>query len=500
MSKKLINARLRDLDNAADYTAWKQIARELDRIEGADAWRQDEASDDYDHLLIRERLARMRELRNNGDVRQLVFNLAESLHGNLGNIANPSLHGWCRFGTKNLIEEYTEEVSRCLDYICVGDFPDFGDDEKVLFFKRAGHSFGRSALLLSGGATLGMFHLGVIKALWEQALLPRVLTGSSAGAIIAAMAGTRTDAELPEIFDVDNLSLQAFQNVGLRNIVSSGALMNPVQLENCLARNIRKGSFLQAFERTRRILGVTVSPAQPNQAPRLLNYLTAPNVVTHRAVLASCAVPGVFPPVMLEGLDYSGHTVPYMCSKRWVDGTLSNDLPLLRLARLHNVNHYIVSQTNPHIVPFMREQNGRINRGLLPFARDAATLLSRDVLKLTRQHLGAVGMLGAARIVDQLNEILQQRYGGDISIFPHHTPKQLLHMFSNPSPDEIRRYIREGERATWPKLERIRQQTQISRAFEDCLAWLKNRGTFGRRAAAQRRGHRDRRVGAVSLN
>lgn len=497
MSRKLINARLRDLANAADYASWKQIALELDHVEGAHAWKQDETSDDYDYLLIRERLMRMRELRARGDVRQLVFNLAESLHRNLGNTSNPSLHGRCRFGTKRLIEEYFEEVRCCLDYICVGDFPDFSDDEKMLFFKRTGHSFGRSALLLSGGATLGMFHLGVIKALWEQDLLPRVLTGSSAGAIVATMTGTRTDAELPQVFDVDNLNLQAFQKVGLRNVMSSGALMDPAQLEDCLIRNIPAGSFLEAFERTGRILGVTVSPARTNQAPRLLNYLTSPNVVARRAVLASCAVPGVFPPVMLEGLDYNGQVVPYMRSRRWVDGSLSNDLPLLRLARLHNVNHYIVSQTNPHIVPFMREQDRRHRHGVLPFAREAATLLGRDVLKLTRQHLGAEGMLGAARIVDKLNEILQQRYSGDISIFPHHTPRQLLRMFSNPSPDEIRRYIREGERTTWPKLERIRQQTQISRSFEDCLAWLKNRGTSGRAAAAPRR---DRRRSDVILH
>ncbi len=271
MFKKLINVRLRDLANATDYAAWKQIALELDRVEGADAWKRDETSDDYDYLLIRERLMRMRELRASGDVRQLVFNLAEGLHGNLGNIANPSLHGWCRFGTKRLIEEFSEEVRRCLNYICVGDFPDFpdfSDGDKVLFFRRTGHSFGRSALLLSGGATLGMFRLGVIKALSEQGLLPRVLTGSSAGSIIAAMTGTRTDAELPEIFDAGNLSLRAFQKIGLRDALSSGALLDPTQLEDCLMRNIRAGSFLEAFERTRRILGVTAPCRQPSPIRR----------------------------------------------------------------------------------------------------------------------------------------------------------------------------------------------------------------------------------------
>jgi predicted acylesterase/phospholipase RssA len=477
MSKKLIASRLRELEQAQDYSSWREIALDLDRLDGGDAWKQDEMSDDYDYLLIRERLAQMRELRRKGDVRRLVHDLAEGLHGNLGNTANPLLYAYARVGTKRLIEEYVEEAARCLDYICVGDFPDFSTAEKVLFFKRTGTSFGRSALLLSGGATLGMFHLGVIKALFEAGILPRVISGSSAGAIIASMACTRTDEELPEIFDAQNLHVQAFQGISLRQVLTQKSLMDPAQLQQCLTLNVHAGSFLEAFERTRRILGVTVSPAEPNQQPRLLNYLTAPNVIVRSAVLASCAVPGVFPPVMLEAEDFSGDTVPYMRSKRWVDGSIANDLPMLRLARLHNVNHYIVSQTNPHVVPFMREREPR-RRNPLDFVRELATVAGRDALKVAREYSHS---FAGGRIVDALNDILQQRYSGDVSIFPRQTPAQLMRMFANLTQGDLQRYIREGERATWPKLERIRAQTRISRAFEDCLNWLKNQD--GRREA-----------------
>ena len=53
--------------------------------------------------------------------------------------------------------------------------------------------------------------------------------------------------------------------------------------------------------------------------------------------------------------------------------------------------------------------------------------------------------------------------------------RRILRLFSNPSADDIQQYIVDGERATWPKLERIRLQTQISRTFEDCIRLLKNR-------------------------
>ena len=471
LNRNPLASRLRELDSAQTYSEWREIALDLDRLEGAEAWKQDEASDDYDHFLIHERVTEMRRLRASGEVRRLVHALHEGLHGNLGNITAPALYGFARIGTKRLIEEYVAEVVRCLDYVCVGDFPDFPEDDKVVFFKRTATSFGRSALLLSGGATLGMFHLGVIKALFEQDLLPRVISGSSAGAIIGAMVGTRTDEQLPQIFDTESLDLAAFQRVSLRNALQSGGMMSAAQLEECLAQNVGGETFTEAFQRTRRIVGVTVSAAEAHQQGRLLNYLTAPNVLIGRAVLGSCAVPGVFPPVQLTARDFEGQVVPYLPSKRWVDGTVYSDLPMLRLARLHNVNHYIVSQTNPHVVPFMVNDHAR-QSGLIPLARQALLNAGRSTVRLARTHLQSSPV---RRVADQLNAVIAQRYSGDVNILPRHTPRQLLRMFSNLDKRELARFIREGERATWPKIERVRNQTAISRAFEDCTLMLKER-------------------------
>ena len=472
MSKKLIASRLADLDNAPDYKTWREIALELDVLEGAEVWKQDDTSDDYDHLLIKERLAEMSALRKNGDVTQLVFNLYEGLHGNIGNIANPALYNVTRVGTKHLIEKYVEEVARCLDFLCAGDFPDFPDEEKIVFFKRNGSVFGRSALLLSGGATLGMFHLGVIKTLHEHNLLPRVISGSSAGSLIAGIVGTRDDAQLGKIFEPGGLNLQAFKNVSLGRWLKGSTMMDGGHLERCLIENIGEETFSEAFDRTRRIIGVTVSPADPHQHGRLLNYLAAPHVVMRKAILASCAVPGIFPPVMLEAKDYRGQVVPYMPSKRWIDGTLANDLPMLRLARLHNCNHYIVSQTNPHIVPFMTDRAPK--RGLLPLAKELATSGSRGALALAREHMDPYG---SGRVIGKIDKLMKQKYTGDVNIFPRHTPTQLFNMFANLEDQDIQDFIRSGERATWPKLERIRNQTRISRTFEYCLTQLNHRSS-----------------------
>jgi TAG lipase / steryl ester hydrolase / phospholipase A2 / LPA acyltransferase len=96
-------------------------------------------------------------------------------------------------GTKQLIEDYVQTVCESLDKICDNDWgAEFGLQEKFEFFFETRQAFGRSALCLSGGATLGMYHLGVLKTLHENNLLPRVISGSSVGSIMASIVGTFT--------------------------------------------------------------------------------------------------------------------------------------------------------------------------------------------------------------------------------------------------------------------------------------------------------------------
>lgn len=59
--------------------------------------------------------------------------------------------------------------------------------------------YGRSALLLSGGGGLGIHHLGVLRALYEHELLPRIISGSSAGALVSSLLCTKTEPELGQM-------------------------------------------------------------------------------------------------------------------------------------------------------------------------------------------------------------------------------------------------------------------------------------------------------------
>ena len=83
----------------------------------------------------------------------------------------------------------------------------------------------------------------------------------------------------------------------------------------------------------------------------MLNHLTTPNLLIEQSALASCAIPGIFPPVTLLAKNKNGNTVPYMESEKWIDGSVHLDVPMQRIIRLHNVSRSIVSQANPHVIP-----------------------------------------------------------------------------------------------------------------------------------------------------
>ncbi len=462
----------RAMEHATDYDTWFANAEELERKDGVEEWKDNPISTHYQYDLIGQRLANLQTWRRQRDWPALIFSLREGLHRNLGNLGNPELYQTSQTGTKRLIDDYISEVNSLLNYLCDHEIPDFPYAEKVLFFKQTGHSFGRSALMLSGGANMGVFHVGVLKALWEQKLLPRVLSGSSAGAVMASIVGTRVDSELKTFFNESTIVMDAWKRHSVKSIWRKKALMDSKTLEAFVRHQVGEYTFEEAYRRTKRIINITASPVGRNNHPRLLNYLTTPHLTVWSAVMASSAVPGLFAPVTLMAKDRSGQFKPYMPTLQWVDGSLKSDLPARRLAELYNVNHHIVSQTNPHVLPFLTDQHKKEGVGslLTNFVKDEVQFHSKLLLQLAARGLGT-GML--RQVVDHAAALVEQQYYGDITIHPGVRLGSYMSLVSNISDAKIRAMALQGEQATWPKIAMIRDQTIIGQTLEDCIQRLK---------------------------
>jgi predicted acylesterase/phospholipase RssA len=95
-------------------------------------------------------------------------------------------------------------------------------------------------------------------------------------------------------------------------------------------------------------LNITVTGTAEHDEDRLLNYLTAPNVLIWSASAASCAIPFVYGATDLYCKTHEGKLEKYtLMNKQFLDGSLGHDLPMNKLSIFFNVNNFIVSQTNP---------------------------------------------------------------------------------------------------------------------------------------------------------
>ncbi|KAJ4866430.1 Triacylglycerol lipase SDP1 [Raphanus sativus] len=270
--------------------------------------------------------------------------------------------------------------------------------------------------------------------------------------------------------------------------MTQGALHDIRQLQ-CMLRNLTCNlTFQEAYDITGRILAITVCSPRKHEPPRCLNYLTSPHVVIWSAVTASCAFPGLFEAQELMAKDRSGEIVPYhppfnldpeegteSSTRRWRDGSLEVDLPMMQLKELFNVNHFIVSQANPHIVPLLRLKDivraygGRFaakKHSDGPNIYFLAHLVEMEVKHRCNQVLELGFPLGG------LAKLFAQEWEGDVTVVMPATLAQYSKIIQNPTHVELQKAANQGRRCTWEKLSAIKANCGIELALDDSVAIL----------------------------
>ena len=157
-------------------------------------------------------------------------------------------------------------------------------------------------LALGGGAARGFAHVGVIQVLEEAGLHPQLVTGTSAGSLVAALyASGKTSQELRRVAETME---EAEITDWMMPILNRGALRG-----EALARYVNSQVGGKSIEQMRIPLGIVATDLRTGDA------VTFRRGNTGSAVRASSAVPAVFQPVRIGDHEY-------------VDGGLVSPVPV----------------------------------------------------------------------------------------------------------------------------------------------------------------------------
>lgn len=544
---------------ATSQDEWMDLAEQIDNIQGNDVWRTEPTCPLYESDRISSRIDELVHLMRRRDVFDLMFTLRGGIARNKFGLLHEGLFSKALAGTKVLVETYHNIVCTSLELVC--DSVPLPDDEiipteaKLAFFNETRHMYGRTALMLSGGAALGFYHVGVVKALMNNGLLPRVLSGASAGSIVCAMIATRTNEECQrDLFEVkgthapghsgklmlnffrpqkskkrlsiehhhrtrENTIAEVLHNdagafadgkktwqllfpVGIRKFTSTvydiftgheraqDVLKNDTEhFRECLRANVGNFTFQEAFDRTGRILNIIVSPQNRSDPPRLLNYLTAPHVLVWSAAVASSSLPGVFEPNKLLVKDADGTERSESATQAsFIDGSMEQDLPMQQLSEMFNINHFIISQANPHAVvlaSFGVDKCVWTNR-FMGVVTGILLFLKRQAKAWVENIVESVGGQRIAPMWDTrrgfFKQFFTQEYEGrdiDISLIPWKSHRSLfsamLHVIYNPNDDEFKEWGEAAERETWKYIPKIKSHVAVEMTLDRCVQQLRLR-------------------------
>jgi NTE family protein len=155
------------------------------------------------------------------------------------------------------------------------------------------------ALVLGGGAARGFAHIGVIKALEAQGIVPDMVVGTSAGSVVGALYAAGMSG-----FDIQKVALGMKEEMVADWTLPDRGVLKGEALQDFINEKVKNLS----IQKLPRPLGVVATDLQNGEMVLFRQGNTG------MAVRASSAVPGVFQPVNINGRDY-------------VDGGLTSPVP-----------------------------------------------------------------------------------------------------------------------------------------------------------------------------
>jgi len=507
---------------ASTYEGWLEAARELDERKGAKEWQANLRSPLYNWPFVQDTIRRLREARKDGDWRRVARVLRLCSRPNVGGVMATQLFSATHTGEpKTVVGDFVDEVATSIAWLAREAVERKDDDERTDFgifpstkalFRADVSSYGRTVLSLSGGGILGTYHFGVCRALWERGVLPRIISGTSAGALVSAFVCTRTDDELArDLFDdrAIHANLCAFDLPPLevfRRILARGVAYEKdkwMEMGKWYANNhvVEDVTFKEAYDRTKRKLAITVCSQSRRAPPVMLTYLTAPNVLVRSAMVGSASIPGfVDPTVLLEKDPLTGVVAPQPGGERYIDGSIVYDIPVAGLREAFNAKFVVACQVNAHISPFLYPTHGTPGQPSRWFSprrggEDAwhgGFVLASLELYLRYDMLNKLHWLNDIDATPGwLSTVFTQKFEGSVTVTPHLRLRDFYQIFVNPPEYYTNCMLREGRVATYQKIAMIRTRLAIERALAEACALLERAASGGSRETKWRAWHED---------
>jgi NTE family protein len=225
------------------------------------------------------------------------------------------------------------------------------------------------AFALSGGGNLGPLQAGTVLALLEAGIEPDLLVGTSVGSLNAAFLSTR-----PGIDGAQTLvsAWSTFRRSDGFRFSLLATIAGFLGFHDHLIRTERLRGLIRRWVEIERIedavipFGATATDALTGDAV----LLRSGEVVD--ALVASSAIPGIFPPVRING--------------RWlIDGSLSAGCPVLQAQAMGADEVYLITTTTaPRLTP---------PRGAVAIAMNSVSLVTA---RASREQLAAAQQVAAS--------------------------------------------------------------------------------------------------------
>lgn len=489
-------------DAATTYSEWRRWAREVDDHDGYQTWRLDETSRLFACDEVTARIRALTDLRKQFDYAGLLQELSADFHRRMCGVTNPLLYSKYQTGTKAAARLFVSLLQRLIGDLAAPNTPGVTREHKIAALSDLSRAYGHAALILNSSAAFGFYHLGIIKVLYEQDVLPRVVFGRSSGAIAAAFLCCSSTPG--EAFDPDRINTAAFtthervvaaaagssasmnssssskSSSGtqasssfwrrVNRLFSEGYLMDVSVVLEFARDNLGDVTFEEAYRRTGRVLNIFVQKRVDHgglnrESGWLLNYLSAPNITVASACVASIAHSGVYRQVPLMQKTPHGTIVECVpASLAWTarSDEFNVDKAIARLRHLFNVNFFIVSEASARHLPFLTF------RGSTSIFGKAAQFVSDEFWRFSgfvARHLCRSKL--AATI-----ESMGEEPHGDVILFPITSLRETMQCLTNPSRAVLDRARAKGEQVIWPRLEEIRANMLLERAMHDALLEL----------------------------